>query len=230
MPATETDAASPRKARRKRDGDGSASRQRVLDAAIACILSRGLYRASSNAIAEQAGLSWGVIQYYFGSREALMLAVLEEGARRLTDSVRDAAITGTTVAERVGSYSAILERYYGSPDYLAFTQVMLGLSHDPRTSDTTMATLRRISEDAMPPLRKLQDDVLAGVSPRRPEVRTLLFHALRGLALSHVMLGAVPSNDMTGASREFPEQRGLLAEALALLIERDSAPEGPAGQ
>lgn len=200
----------------------TASRQRVLDAAIACILSRGLYRASSNAIAEQAGLSWGVIQYYFGTREALMLAVLEEGARRLTESVRNATINGETMAERVGSYSAILERYYGSPDYLAFTQVMFGLSHDPSTSDKTLQALRRISEDAMPPLRRLQDDVLNGLEPRRPGVRALLFHALRGLALSHVMPGTVPAGDPAGASRESPGQRELLAEALALLIERES--------
>jgi AcrR family transcriptional regulator len=221
MPATEAGAASPRRARRKPNGD-SASRQRVLDAAIACILERGLYRASSNAIAEQAGLSWGVIQYYFGTREALMLAVLEEGERRLTESVRDAEITGETVAERVASYMNILARYYGSPDYLAFTQVMLNLTHDPRTSEKTLQTLRRISEETMPPLRSLQEQVLAGIEPRHPEVRPLLFHALRGLALSHVMLGAVPSNNLAEAAREFPEQRQLLAEALALLIERES--------
>jgi hypothetical protein len=53
-------------------------------------------------------------------------------------------------------------------------------------------------------------------------VRSLLFHSLRGLALSQVMLGAVPSNNLAEASREFPEQRQLLAEALALLIERES--------
>src|SRR5260221_3886428 len=60
--------------RRKPSGD-SASRQRVLDAAIECILEQGLYRASSNAIAEQAGLSSGVIQYYLRTPEGLMLAV-----------------------------------------------------------------------------------------------------------------------------------------------------------
>src|SRR5439155_20083847 len=79
--------------RRRPPGD-SASRQRVLDAAVQCILEQGLYRASSNAIAEQAGLSWGVIQYYFGSREALMLAVLEEGVMRLDVAVRVAEIDG----------------------------------------------------------------------------------------------------------------------------------------
>jgi TetR/AcrR family transcriptional regulator, regulator of cefoperazone and chloramphenicol sensitivity len=61
------------------------TRQRVIEAAICTIVEQGFYRASSNAIAERAGLSWGVIQYHFGSRESLMLAVLEEGTTRLVD-------------------------------------------------------------------------------------------------------------------------------------------------
>src|SRR5215471_14283231 len=131
---------SPRGTRRRPPGD-NASRQRVLDAAVQCILEQGLYRASSNAIAEQAGLSWGVIQYYFGTREALMLAVLEEGARRLDEAVRDAEITGETLTERVERYLEILAEYYGSPDYLVFTQVLLSLCHDPRTSAQTRERL-----------------------------------------------------------------------------------------
>ena len=222
MPATEAEQAKPGRGRRKPNGD-SASRQRVIDAAISCILEQGLYRASSNAIAEQAGLSWGVIQYYFGTREALMLAVLEEGARRLEAAVQDAPITGDTLTERVASYMDILATYYGSPDYLAFIQVLMSLSHDPRVSETALSTLRRISEETSPPLRALQDHVLGDAVVRRPAIRSLLFHSLRGLGLSHAMLGAVPSNDIDPASREFPEQRRLLAEAIALLIEKESS-------
>jgi hypothetical protein len=116
----------------------------------------------------------------------------------------------------------ILAAYYGSPDYLVFTQVLISLSHDPRTSETTMTTLRKFSEETMPPLRSLQEQVLGDARARRPAIQGLLFHSLRGLGLSHVMLGAVPSNDLDAAAREFPEQRKLLAEAIALLIEKES--------
>jgi AcrR family transcriptional regulator len=211
-----------RNSRGKSPGD-SASRQRVLDAAIQCILSQGLYRASSNAIAEQAGLSWGVIQYYFGTREALMTAVLEEGARRLGETVAQATITGGALTERVESYLEILDGYYGSPDYLVFTQVLISLSHDPRTSERTRQTLDAINEATQPPLNRLQSEVLAGTGVTRPAVGSLLFHALRGLALSHLMLVTVPSVDLPAMSRQFPEQRRLLAEALALLIEREGS-------
>jgi TetR/AcrR family transcriptional regulator, regulator of cefoperazone and chloramphenicol sensitivity len=212
------------RASRRRPPNDSASRQRVLDAAVRCILEQGLYRASSNAIAEQAGLSWGVIQYYFGTREALMLAVLEEGARRLTDAVQDAQITGQTISERVECYMEIITSYYGSPDYLVFTQVLISLSHDPRTSGDTRKHLERVNAVTQPPLRRLQAQVLQGTGIKDPTVESLLFHSLRGLALSHVMLGTVPSVDLPLASREFPAQRKLLAEALALLIKSQAPP------
>jgi len=208
--------------RRRTGAPDSISRQRVIDAAIACIIDQGFYRASSNAIAERAGVTWGVIQYHFGTREALMLAVLEEGTRRLNDVVVTAEITGETVTERVAQYMDILLKYYGSLDYLAFSQVLINLTHDPRTSQQTRETMARIGESANPELNRLQRKVLAGTGIRRPAVRSLLFHALRGLALSHVMLETLPEQPQT--PRHFPEQRRLLAEALGMLIEAQSQP------
>ena len=208
--------------RRRTGAQDSISRQRVIDAAIACIIDQGFYRASSNAIAERAGVTWGVIQYHFGTREALMLAVLEEGTRRLNDIVVTAEITGETVTERVAQYMDILLKYYGSMDYLAFSQVLINLAHDPRTSQQTRETMARIGESANPELNRLQRKVLAGTGIRRPAVRSLLFHALRGLALSHVMLETLPEQPQT--PRHFPEQRRLLAEALGMLIEAQSQP------
>ena len=208
--------------RRRTGAQDSISRQRVIDAAIACIIDQGFYRASSNAIAERAGVTWGVIQYHFGTREALMLAVLEEGTRRLDDIVVTAEITGETVTERVAQYMDILLKYYGSMDYLAFSQVLINLTHDPRTSQQTRETMARIGESVNPELNRLQRKVLAGTGIRRQAVRSLLFHSLRGLALSHVMLETLPEQPQT--PRHFPEQRRLLAEALGMLIEAQSQP------
>jgi AcrR family transcriptional regulator len=203
-------------ARLTRDSD---SRQRVIDAAVACILDQGFYRASSNAIADRAGVTWGVIQYHFGSREALMLAVLEDGAQRLTDTLSKAEITGGTVTERVGQYGDILASHYTAPEYLAFVQVLLNLTHDPRTTPQTRERMNRIADTATPELHRLQRQVLAGAGVRRPSVRAVLLHALRGLALSHVMLEREP--DQPGEPQRFSEQRDLLAEAIGLLVEHE---------
>jgi hypothetical protein len=152
-----------------------------------------------------------------------MMAVLEEGARRLDVAIRDADIAGETLTERVESYLEILARYYGSPDYLVFTQVLISLSHDPRTSAQTRERLERVNMTTQPPLRRLQAQVLQGTGVTEPAVGSLLFHSLRGLALSQVMLTTTPSVDLSEVTMQFPAHRKLLAEALALLIEKKSA-------
>jgi len=202
-------------------GRDSASRQRLIDAAVKCILDQGFYRASSNAIAERAGVTWGVIQYHFGSREALMLAVLEDGARRLKETLENAEITGETPTVRVAQYGDILAGHYASPEFLAFTQVLLNLTHDPRTTRQTRDTMNGIAETAAPELRRLQRQVLEGTGVNSPALRAVLLHALRGLALSHVMLDTLSAQRYE--SRQFAEQRALLAEALGLLIEQQGS-------
>ncbi len=211
----------PRRRSTKREGD-PVTRQRVIDAAIKCILEQGFYRASSNAIAETAGLSWGVIQYYFGSRESLMLAVLQEGNRRLIETLSTADLTGATISERLEQYSVIIERYYGDPEYLAFIQVLLNLSHDPRTSDQTRKSMIQDSDLIRAQLDRLTSQMFSGTGIRRAALRTFPFIVLRGLALSEVMLTTLPY-DTAAIQRRIAEQRRMLADAIAWLIENESA-------
>jgi TetR/AcrR family transcriptional regulator, regulator of cefoperazone and chloramphenicol sensitivity len=198
----------------------SGTRQRVIESAIACIIEEGFYRASSNAIAERAGLSWGVIQYHFGSRELLMLAVLEEGTHRLVEDLSTADIVGETLTERIQSYGDILTEYYGDPQFLAFLQVLLNLRHDPRTSAQTLQTMTQITATVEEQLDRLTRMLFEGMAVRQHTLRGLVFHVLRGLALSDAMLGALPF-DTPQQHKNLPTQRRLAAEALALLIEKE---------
>jgi AcrR family transcriptional regulator len=199
----------------------SGTRQRVIESAIECIIEEGFYRASSNAIAERAGLSWGVIQYHFGSRELLMLAVLEEGTHRLVEDLSMADIAGDTLTERIQSYGDILNRYYADPHYLAFLQVLLNLRHDPRTSVQTLETMTEITSTVEEQLDRLTKMLFEGMAVRQHALRGLVFHVLRGLALSDAMLGALPF-DTPQQLKNLPTQRRLAAEALALLIEKET--------
>jgi AcrR family transcriptional regulator len=203
---------------RPRDID---TRQRVIESAIECIIEEGFYRASSNAIAERAGLSWGVIQYHFGSRELLMLAVLDEGTRRLVEDLSKADIIGDSLMERIESYGHILTRYYADPHYLAFLQVLLNLRHDPRTSAQTLETMTQITGTVEEQLDRLSKMLFDGIAVRQNALRGLVFHVLRGLALSDAMLGALPF-DTPQQLKNLPTQRRLAAEALTLLIEQET--------
>ncbi|MHB8467357.1 MAG: TetR/AcrR family transcriptional regulator [Acidimicrobiales bacterium] len=207
---------------RRGKGDQN-TRQIMIQAAISCILEQGFYRASSNAIADRAGVTWGVIQYYFGSRESLMLAVLEEGTRRLVEDLSTAEITSETLTERIEEYITVVERYYADPEYLAFIQVLINLSHDPRTSAQARETMTKIVGTVEVEFTRLAGQLFGGTAVRHRELRGLLFHVLRGMALSEVMLHTLPF-ETAAQTKDFPAQRKLLAQALALLIEEQAAP------
>jgi AcrR family transcriptional regulator len=191
----------------------------VIDAAIVTILERGFRRASSNEIAHRAGLTWGVIQYHFGTREALMLAVLDEGSRRLRILLESAHIEGATLQERLGEYLDIIAAYYSAPDYLAFLQVLLNLSHDPATSAETVRSLEDLARSANPDFDRLIAEVL-GPGSHDAALEGLLFVSFRGIALSELLFSRVPKRERPDPrSQKLRARRRLLVRALAQLVE-----------
>ena len=155
-----------------------------------------------------------------------MLAVLEEGNERLRRVLREAELDGTTVEERVEQYLAVLDRYYGSREYLAFMQVLLTLAHDPRTSEQTLATMQRITGSVDEDLHRLAGEVLAGSGAEEAELGPVLFHALRGMAMSHLMISANPPHYGAGRTAEFAAQKAHLVRAIGLLVtDRAGRPE-----
>ena len=130
------------------------------DAVVECILENGYYEASSNAIARQAGVTWGAIQHQFGTRQALLLAVLEDRWQRLTDRIEAAEVSGDTLEERLACVMAALEAHYGDPNTWCSSQIMLDLIQSPATSEATKQRRRRPRAGAHPGLA-------AAVQPRR---------------------------------------------------------------
>src|SRR5437764_11894611 len=118
-----TKAGSPRARAMRREVD-VATRERVLEAAVASILERGFYRASSNRIARRAGVTWGVIQHHFRTREGLLLAVTRSAADHLVSVLEQADIRGDTPAERLDALAAVVWSHYRRPEFLADMQIM----------------------------------------------------------------------------------------------------------
>jgi len=191
------------------------TRAKVIDAAVACILDEGFYRASSNKIAKRAGVTWGVIQYHFGTREALMVAVHERGLEELDRCLTDAVITGDTLDQRVESFVDTLWAYYRRPEFLAYMQVLLNLSHDPTTADSTQAALKSVSarvNERVPALAR------AVVGPDWSDadvarIGRFFYNVVRGLALDQELLEAMPVEHST--AKEFDAQRAELVRVLA---------------
>jgi TetR/AcrR family transcriptional regulator, regulator of cefoperazone and chloramphenicol sensitivity len=195
------------------------TRARVIDAAISCILDEGFYRASSNKIARRAGVTWGVIQYHFGTREALLLAVHERGLDELDHCLSDAVITGTSVEARLGSFVDALWAYYRRPEFLAYMQVMLNLSHDPTTADSTQAALKSVGARVNERVPALVRAVVGAELPDAEidRIGRFFYNVVRGLALDQELLEAMPIEHSTTA--EFDAQRAELVRLLARALE-----------
>ena len=122
---------------RRRRRDGELTWRRVIDAAIATILDLGYYGASSNEIARRAGCTWGTIQHQFGSREALLLEVLNDRWHRLQERVAVDDIEGDTLEERLTAVLGVLASHYEQPEHLAQLQILLDLTANPNTTART---------------------------------------------------------------------------------------------
>lgn len=91
-------------------------RERLLDAALACFAAEGIRAASIKSIARQAGVTPALVHYYFGSKEDLQAAVVEERLMQVTDALRgalgDAGLPpGQLVAGFVAGIHALVERF-----------------------------------------------------------------------------------------------------------------------
>ncbi|MCU1453130.1 MAG: regulatory protein TetR [Acidimicrobiales bacterium] len=209
---------------RKRGSDGvgkndQATRQVMIDAAVSSILERGFYRASSNEIARRAGVTWGVIQHHFGTREALMLAVLEDGMERFSAVVHDASIDAPTVGGRMTQLFDILASYYGRPEYLAYMQVALNLDHDPDTSAEVRATMRTVAERSSFEVRRLIQEAI-GAANETEDLGGTIFLALQGMILGQLLRDALSHDAWSPTGDQVQQQRRLLVEALTPYIEQ----------
>jgi AcrR family transcriptional regulator len=202
-----------------RRADGEVTRRRVLDAAIQSILERGYYASSSNEIARRAGVTWGTIQHQFGTREALLLEVMNERWRRLEEYVGTVRVEGSTLEERLGSILDILASHYGHPDHLAHLQILLDLSHDPATSATTRAAIAVHGVELAHAWKPLFDQAL-GEAAADEELVRYAFLTLRGYLTGQLISSSITQIAPDGATRH------LLVRGMAGMIAEQAAERG----
>ena len=216
---------SPKASRRREEGRAAEldTRGRVIRAAVDCIIDLGFYRGSStNEIARRAGVTWGVIQHYFGTREGLMLAVLEDGAAHMISTVESARIDGSTATERMTQLIDVFSVHYGRREYLASLQVMLNMDHDPRTSADVRKTMTEIAERSNVHVRRLLKEAL-GAAANRPDLTTTIFLIIRGFGLSQQLLDSMAYDSVAPKRDRGARHRQLLAEVLAPYVAQAAA-------
>ena len=211
----------------RRGGDGRVAeadtRGRVIQAAVDCIIDLGFYRGSStNEIARRAGVTWGVIQHYFGTREGLMLAVLEDGAAHIVSTVEHARIDGSTAAERMSQLIDVFLAHYGQPRVSRQPAGHAQHGPRPRTDADVRRTMTEAAERSNVHVRRLLREAL-GEAAHRPDLLTTIFLIVRGFGLSQQLLDSMAYDSVAPKRDRGARHRQLLAEVLAPYFEQAAA-------
>src|SRR6188472_3188058 len=80
--------------------------QRIVDAMRACIAQRGITGATFEHVSREAGVSRGLLHYYFGTKERLLIEVLRSDAETRIAMLNEPLAAAETVDEVVAVLAA----------------------------------------------------------------------------------------------------------------------------
>ena len=140
-------------------------------------------------------MTWGTLQHQFGSREGLLLAVLEESWPDLQEAVATAVITGDTLEDRLGAVLKVLTEHYGVPAQLAQIQILLDLTQNPTTSDETRQAALAHGRSLAQAWKPLFACAL-GQAAKEDDLVVFAFKTLRGYLVGELIAARItPSRD-----------------------------------
>ena len=185
----------------------------VLNAAIEILADGGARNATSQRLAKVSGVSWGAIQYQFGSKahifEALLDRSLDTFASGLNDAVEE---TNHSLDERVRFLVERVSDLLREPIYRAFRQML----HDPPLLEelglTPASLLTRMHATIGPRIRALLSDQTI------PEDQIDLIHATVFASLSGIIEQSRYDGFPEWMTRE--QLRGLEAHLIAMITSR----------
>ena len=143
---------------------GARSREAVLEAAERLMAEQGYEAATVAALVKEARVPASSIYHYFGSKEGVLLAVMERGAERfftaLPDFGRRLGSQQDHLRALVEAVAAALDRH---PDFLRILVVMAAQPIDPGDGDVHRV-VNRVRELALQRLRE-QMHIVFGLDP-----------------------------------------------------------------
>ena len=159
---------------------GVRSRELVLDAAERVMAEHGFEAATLARVVEEAGIPMSSVYHYFGSKDGILLAVMERGADRffadLPDLTRRPGRPAQHLARVVSAAVGTLQRH---PDFLRLL-IVFAAQPPAAGQGEIQAVVRRVREHALDLLRT-QIAAAFGDDPRGPVTDQLARFALAAI-------------------------------------------------
>ena len=183
-----------------------ATRQRLLEAAVACLAEHGWAGSTVTVVAERAGVSRGAAQHHFPTREDLFTAAVEYVAEERSTALR-ALFPQGAAEDRSAVISALVDLYTG-PLFRAALHLWVAASNEEQLRPQVTELEARVGRET----HRIAVDLL-GADESRPGVRETvqgLLDMARGLGLANLL-----TDDAARRDRVVTQWAVLLNEALA---------------
>lgn len=186
----------------------------LIDATIYAINEYGLGGLRTNHVTARAGVSWGAVQYIFGDKGGLLLAVAGEATDQLTKNLRASVKASDDLPTRLRTMIDLTWSIYRLPSYVAMVEIIRDSRRDPVLNKKILRAQKSLTQD----LRAVWQDVLAdtGMSEQRiNRVRDMVTLTLSGLASRRIFLKA---------ETDIPDILDSLHFSAMCLLQRKGAP------
>ncbi|MDQ0986162.1 TetR/AcrR family transcriptional regulator [Streptomyces sp. V2I9] len=178
-----------------------ATRQRLLEAAVACLAEHGWAGSTVSVVAERAGVSRGAAQHHFPTREDLFTGAVEYVAEE-----RSAALRALPVQGRAEVVAALVDLYTG-PLFRAALQLWVAASNEPQLRPRVTELEARVGRET----HRIAVELL-GADESRPGTRETvqgLLDMARGLGLANLL-----TDDTARRARVVAQWAALVEEGL----------------
>jgi AcrR family transcriptional regulator len=181
--------------KRKLDGDKA---QRIVAAMRASVGARGAAGSTFDVVAKEAGVSRGLLHYYFGTKERLLVEVVRRDCDERIAALEAALARAGSVDEIVSALVASLEAFVeGEPGAQAVLYEMVSASRHSHEIRAELADLyRRWRALLAGALREKERDGIVRLDADPDSVASILFALGDGLGLQ---LGSDPAWPSQGA-------------------------------
>ncbi|MCP9992103.1 TetR/AcrR family transcriptional regulator [Streptomyces albogriseolus] len=183
-----------------------ATRQRLLEAAVACLAEHGWAGSTVSVVAERAGVSRGAAQHHFPTREDLFTAAVEYVAEERSTALRALFPDGAAAHDRRAVVSALVGLYTG-PLFRAALHLWVAASNEEQLRPRVTELELRVGRDS----HRIAVELL-GADESRPGVRETVQGFLdmaRGLGLATLL-----TDDTARRERVVTQWAALLDDAL----------------
>lgn len=178
-----------------------ATRQRLLEAAVACLAEHGWAGSTVSVVAERAGVSRGAAQHHFPTREDLFTGAVEYVAEE-----RSAALRALPMQGRAEVVAALVDLYTG-PLFRAALQLWVAASNEDQLRPRVTELEARVGRET----HRIAVELL-GADESRPGARETvqgLLDMARGLGLANLL-----TDDTARRARVVAQWAALVEEGL----------------